>query len=63
MDAFPDITMFNPKKKILCAIQLLEDEVYDNSAAESVMAHGIGTIAEAGNGNDSTTAGGTETNL
>ena len=59
MDAFPDYTMFNKSKKVLCAIQLLEDEVYDNTAAESVMAHGSRTIEEANN--DSTITGGTET--
>ena len=59
MDAFPDYTIFNKKKKVLCAIQLLEDEVYDNTAAESVMSHGGGEIDEAKD--DSTGSNGDDT--
>jgi hypothetical protein len=31
MDAFPDYTRFNPTKKVLAAIQIISDEVGDES--------------------------------
>ena len=40
MDAFPGYTYFNPSKKVLCAMQILEDaEVEDAASAESVFPH------------------------
>ena len=58
MDAFPGYTMFNKNKKVMCAMQILEDEVIDASSShESVMKHPAGfDIAESKN--DSTAATG-----
>ena len=39
MDAFPDYTMFNPTKKVLCVIQVVEDATAGNETRESVMKH------------------------
>lgn len=55
MDAFPGYTMFNKNKKVMCAIQILEDEVISTTSHESVMTHLTGfEIDEAKN--DSTEA-------
>jgi hypothetical protein len=49
MDAFPGYTMFNKNKKVMCAIQILEDEVVSTTSHESVMKHPAGfTIEESG---------------
>ena len=37
MDAFPGYTIFDPSKKVLCVIQIVEDAVAGNAASESVM--------------------------
>lgn len=42
MDAFPGYTMFNKNKKVMCAIQILEDEVVSTASHESVMGHKTG---------------------
>ena len=39
MDAMPGYTLFNPNKKVLCAIQIVEDTMTDTTAAKSVFAH------------------------
>lgn len=40
MDAFPGYTMFNQQKKVMCAIQILEDEVIGTTGySGSVMGH------------------------
>lgn len=40
MDAFPGYTMFNQKKKVMCAIQILEDEVVGTATySGTVMGH------------------------
>ena len=57
MDAFPGYTMFNKSKKVMCAIQILEDEVVSTTAHESVMKHPTGFAIEE-SGLDSTTATG-----
>ena len=46
MDAFPDYTMFNPTKKVLCVIQVVEDAVAGNETRESVMKHTDGEVIE-----------------
>ena len=46
MDAFPDYTMFNPTKKVLCVIQIVEDAVAGNETRESVMKHTDGEVIE-----------------
>lgn len=57
MDAFPGYTMFNKNKKVMCAMQILEDEVVTTESHESTMKHPTGfDIAESAN--DSTTATG-----
>ena len=57
MDAFPGYTMFNKGKKVMCAMQILEDEVVTTESHESVMKHPTGfEIAESAD--DSTTATG-----
>ena len=57
MDAFPGYTMFNKNKKVMCAIQILEDTVVTSTSHESVMKHPTGfTIEESAA--DSTTASG-----
>ena len=45
MDAFPDYTMFNRTKKVLCAIQIIEDEI-EREGEEPVtfMANGTSVI-------------------
>ena len=57
MDAFPGYTMFNKAKKVMCAIQILEDEVVTTTSHESVMKHPTGFAIEE-SGLDSTTATG-----
>ena len=57
MDAFPGYTMFNKAKKVMCAIQILEDEVVTTTSHESVMKHPTGFAIEE-SGADSTTATG-----
>ena len=37
MDAFPGYTIFDPSKKVICVIQIVEDAVAGNAASESVM--------------------------
>lgn len=39
MDAFPGYTYFNPAKKVLCVIQVVEDSEASVSTIESVMPH------------------------
>lgn len=39
MDAFPAYTYFNKTKKVLCAIQVVEDTISDSSAQTSVFKH------------------------
>ena len=39
MDAFPGYTYFNPAKKVLCVIQVVEDSEAATSIMESVMPH------------------------
>ena len=39
MDAFPGYTYFNPSKKVLCVIQVVEDSEAATSIIESVMPH------------------------
>lgn len=46
MDAFPGYTMFNKNKKVMCAIQILEDEVITTTSHESVMKHPTGFAIE-----------------
>ena len=57
MDAFPGYTMFNKNKKVMCAIQLLEDNVITTTAHESVMKHPTGFAIEE-SAHDSTQATG-----
>ena len=57
MDAFPGYTMFNRNKKVMCAIQILEDEVVSTTAHESVMKHPTGFAIDE-SAADSTTATG-----
>ena len=57
MDAFPGYTMFNKNKKVMCAIQLLEDNVITTTSHESVMKHPTGFAIEE-SANDSNTATG-----
>lgn len=42
MDAFPDYTMFDRTKKVLCVIQVIEDATAGNEARNSVMGHPTG---------------------
>lgn len=39
MDAFPGYTFFNPNKKVLCAMQILDDSTATSVEAESVFLH------------------------
>lgn len=39
MDALPGYTYFNPKKKVLCAIQVIGDKVKNTAKAQSVFPH------------------------
>lgn len=39
MDALPGYTYFNPKKKVLCAIQIIGDKVKNTAKAQSVFPH------------------------
>ena len=50
MDAFPGYTMFNKNKKVMCAIQVLEDAIVTTTSDESVMKHKAGfEISETNN--------------
>lgn len=44
MDAFPGYTFFNKAKKVICAIQLLEDEVTSTDEEVCVMGHPAGKM-------------------
>lgn len=57
MDAFPGYTMFNKGKKVMCAIQILQDEVVSTTSHESVMKHPTGFAIEE-SADDSTAATG-----
>ena len=58
MDAFPGYTMFNKSKKVMCAIQILEDAVVTTQSHESVMKHPTGfEIAESKNDSTSSESG------
>ena len=57
MDAFPGYTMFNKGKKVICAIQILQDTVTSATAHESVMKHPTGFAIDE-TANDSTSATG-----
>lgn len=57
MDAFPGYTMFNKNKKVMCAIQILEDKVVTTTSHESAMKHPAGFAIDE-SANDSTTATG-----
>ena len=39
MDAFPGYTYFDPTKKVLCVIQIIEDNVASTEEKKSVMTH------------------------
>jgi hypothetical protein len=42
MDAMPDYTFFNTTRKVLCAVQIIEDAVIDSNGiagSSSVFAH------------------------
>ena len=43
MDALPGYTYFNPKKQVLCAIQIIDDSIKEASAGGSVFSHKTGT--------------------
>jgi hypothetical protein len=47
MDALPAYTMFNKKKKALCAIQIIDDSITSSSAEAVTMASATATIKEA----------------
>ena len=50
MDAFPGVTYFNPRRQVLCAMQVLNDYNAGASAIESVFLHDDAeVIAEAEN--------------
>jgi hypothetical protein len=36
MDAMPDYTMFNNTRKVLCAVQIIEDAIVENNALNTV---------------------------
>lgn len=57
MDAFPGYTMFNKNKKVMCAIQILEDEVVTTTSHESVMKHPTGFSVEESTLDSTTVAG------
>ena len=46
MDALPGYTYFNPKKQVLCAIQVVEDTIKDTAAGGTVFPHKDG-VADA----------------
>ena len=48
MDAFPGYTIFNKNKKVLCAIQMLDDAVVSATSSESVVKHPAGFTIEEG---------------
>lgn len=55
MDAFPGYTYFNNKKKVLCAIQVIDEKVEEVKNLESVFPHLTGfEMEEASGTNDST---------
>jgi hypothetical protein len=39
MDAMPGYTYFNPTRKVLCAIQIIEDSIKEDSTLTSVFPH------------------------
>lgn len=41
MDAFPGVTYFNPTKKVLCVIQIVDDSLSTKSDLTSVMPHDL----------------------
>lgn len=54
MDAFPGTTYFNPNRKVLCVIQVIDDEKATGAELQSVMKHKDDEdIAEANGKNDS----------
>lgn len=61
MDAFPGYTIFNKNKKVLCAIQMLDDAVVSATSSESVMKHPAGFKIDEG-ADDSVTAEADDTN-
>lgn len=65
MDAFPGYTMFNPTKKVLCAIQILGDtEAKEGNDLESIFEHDSAeVIIEADKDNDHADAGEVSTKL
>ena len=54
MDAFPGYTYFNQNKKVLCAMQILEDASASDVEVESVFSH---SEEEADNAGDSVAVG------
>ena len=55
MDAFPGYTYFNNKKKVLCAIQVIDEKIEETRNLESVFPHPTGFEMEEAQGtNDST---------
>lgn len=57
MDAFPGYTMFNKSKKVMCAIQILEDAVVTSTSHESVMKHPTGFAIEETDGDSAVAQG------
>ena len=39
MDAFPGYTVFDPTKKVLCVIQVVEDATASSNTIDTVMEH------------------------
>lgn len=59
MDAFPGYTYFNNKKKVLCAIQVIDEKIEETKNLESVFPHPTGfEIEESLTANDSTEVSG-----
>jgi hypothetical protein len=46
MDAMPDYTLFNKTRKVLCAVQIVEDAISGGSAINSVFAGDCGHMAD-----------------
>lgn len=53
MDAFPGYTYFNPTKKVLCAIQIVEDAMAGSTATRTVFPHEDDELIEESRGGDS----------
>lgn len=53
MDAFPGYTYFNPTKKVLCAIQMVEDTIPGAVGAKTVFPHEDDELIEESRGGDS----------